>query len=561
MATTAEHDTVTCTRPTTDDNTMTPTTFQRETAQHGTASPIDLDDQGAASDQASTTTTSSVLIESSSSSSRSASSSTWSSMKHFFGAVANLCSATLGAGVLALPFALYQAGLVCGFILLLASAWATSASIQLLVKASDRFQLNTYEKTVQHVLGKQARQVVEISILIFCGGTAVAYLIAVGDILQQVQEMTPATKRLAMSGVWLVAMLPLSCLKRMQSLQCASTVGIMSIGTLLLAATVHLIQDYYMAENVNEPLLDSSHRFDVGSFLWPLHNSWLSVLRACPIVVFAFSCQVNVCQIYDELPSSRSFAMNQNGAMNMGDAAKVKLMNKVTWTAVGLCGLLYSSISVVTLIDFGEGLKPNILSCYNLTRPHNGLLHAAFIGMALAVVMAFPLNIFPARVSIIQMMNAAKSSDNNILLCGSGGESDDDDCREPLLGPAEARSSTGYNSGGEDIEDPLQRLDSLESAASATPSIALDDDFDLSQHMGVTLLASGGALVLALLIPNISIVFGLLGGTTSSLLGFVVPGMLGLKIHPSDWTAWLLVVSGAVIGVLTTVVTLVSTLS
>jgi amino acid permease len=82
-----------------------------------------------------------------------------------------LCSATLGAGILALPFAFYQSGLVCGVLLLLVSAWATSTSISLLVKACDVYRLPTYEKIVERVLGRRVRNVVEISILIFCCGT------------------------------------------------------------------------------------------------------------------------------------------------------------------------------------------------------------------------------------------------------------------------------------------------------------------------------------------------------------------------------------------------------
>jgi len=61
----------------------------------------------------------------------------------FFGSVANLCSATLGAGVLSLPFAFYQAGIIVGVILLLLSALATALSVQLLVKACEFYQLYT----------------------------------------------------------------------------------------------------------------------------------------------------------------------------------------------------------------------------------------------------------------------------------------------------------------------------------------------------------------------------------------------------------------------------------
>ena len=58
-----------------------------------------------------------------------------------------------------------------GSLLLVISAWATSTSIGLLVQACDKYRLPTYEKIVERVLGRRARNVVEVSILIFCCGT------------------------------------------------------------------------------------------------------------------------------------------------------------------------------------------------------------------------------------------------------------------------------------------------------------------------------------------------------------------------------------------------------
>merc|ERR1711862_290689 len=71
-------------------------------------------------------------------------------------------------------------------------------------------------------------------------------------------------------------------------------------------------------------------------------------------------------------------------------------------------------------------------------------------------------------------------------------------------------------------------------------------------------------------------VFGLLGGTTSSILGFIVPGALGIQIthqlventnhnyshyelRKINYTSWLLVVGGVIVGVVTTCVTLYDT--
>jgi amino acid permease len=462
-----------------------------------------------------------------------------SSYSYIPGAVANLCSATLGAGILALPYALYQAGVICGGILLLSSAWATSASIRMLVDACDKFKISTYEQVVEHVLGRRARKIVEISILVFCLGTAVGYVIAVGDVMERVVYLSPARKRLAMSVVWLFAMLPLSCLRRMQSLQCASGVGIASIGTLLVAAIVHLIDPQ-----------DDSYIFQESSsslkpFFGPAEGGWLAVLRACPIVFFAFSCQVNVCQIYTELPG------------HSGEE-KVRTMKWVTWLAVGLCGLLYTSISLVSLMDFGADVLPNMLSCYTLTKQET-LLHVAFLAMALAIVMAFPLNIFPARVSIIQMLG--KRSCESIA-------ADDQECQQLLQPSTSEDSAVSYNVMEEveqGTDDPLiSQLLTQESSTTNGNSESLysgeeeEVEFQVGQHVLVTLLLAGSALGLALVIPNISVVFGLLGGTTSSVLGFVVPGLMGMKMNKADVSAWVLVVAGSLIGLLTTGVTLYS---
>ncbi|VEU40432.1 unnamed protein product [Pseudo-nitzschia multistriata] len=472
------------------------------------------------------------------------------------GSVANLCSATLGAGILALPFAFYQAGIICGVLLLLISALATSSSIGLLVEACDRYNLSTYEKIVEKGLGRNARKLVEISILVFCCGTAVGYVIAVGDIMERVvPSLTTSQKQLSMSLVWCVAMLPLSCLKTMRSLECASSVGILSIGTLLAAAVVHLVRgdgsggrgnDYGYSDD--ETLLESfsSEPASIASLLGPAGGSWVSVLQACPIFFYAFSCQVNVAQIFDELPAVRG-------------GEKLPTMNRVTSTGVLVCGLLYASVSLVTLVDFGASVEPNVLSNYDLGRGAQPLLHAAFLGMALAVVMAFPLNIFPARVSLIQMWEETTKENNNASLSSSL-PPEFEAVRQPLLSEEHRANGGGldYNSDGESSGAAGSGEDPLHDETGSHDDVDEPGGFRPVRHAFVTLLLASLALGLALVVPNISVVFGLLGGSTSSLLGFVVPGLLGLKLDHTRVGAWVLVVCGSMIGILTTGVTIYS---
>lgn len=497
------------------------------------------------------------------------------------GSTANLCSATLGAGILALPFAFYQAGIICGILLLLISALATSSSIKLLVESYDSYGLSTYEKTVEKGLGRRFRNVVEVSILIFCCGTAVGYVIAVGDIIERVvPSMTTAQKQVAMSLVWLIAMLPLSCLKKMKSLECASSVGIISIGTLLAAAIVHLVRGsgdgeynevdnalFYGLEEDDDNAQSTTVSYDndrpsIASLLGPAGGSWFSVLQACPIFFYAFSSQVNVAQIFEELPGRHG-----------NNPEKIRTMSHVTSLGVLMCGLLYASVSLVTLIDFGDGVKPNILSCYNLGFTGQPLLHVAFLGTALAVIIAFPLNIFPARVSLIQMWEEKENHRHEVAMKDKSSPplSDIEGIKKPLLSKETRGRSVGYNSGGEmDRNDPDE--DPLRSPMVIAPvqnSAILRDhnesnedermeEFHCAQHSLVTLMLAGFALGMALVVPNISVVFGLLGGTTSSLLGFVVPGLLGLKMDRTRISAWVLVIFGSIIGVLATGATVYS---
>jgi amino acid permease len=353
------------------------------------------------------------------------------------------------------------------------------------------------------------------------------------------------------------------------------------MGTLLAAAIVHLVrpaQDKEDYEDLNDTVVVVSMA-NMASLIRPAHGSWLSVLQACPIFFYAFSCQVNVAQIYEELPGA-------NGE------DKIRKMGWVTWSAVGICGMLYASISIVTLMDFGKHVTPNILSSYDLDGA-GPLLHIAFLAMALAVVMAFPLNIFPARVSVIQMWEK-KHGGEPPLLCGS----QEEEAKRPLLCTIEnglntngtslddstnisgdqeqtsSRPTLDYNSNG--VMPPREtmaynprfapldrRISMMTDRGDGTSDREIEGEdvpeFHAFQHTSITLLLAGLALGLALVVPNISIVFGLLGGTTSSLLGFIVPGLLGLQLDRTSISAWILVVAGSTIGILTTSVTVFST--
>ena len=101
------------------------------------------------------------------------------------GSISNLCSATLGAGALSLPFAIKLTGILPGVLLLIFSAYLTIISIDVIIEACARTHLFKYEDVSVRLVGPRAGRVLEASLLIFCFGTAVAYIVAIGDILDQ----------------------------------------------------------------------------------------------------------------------------------------------------------------------------------------------------------------------------------------------------------------------------------------------------------------------------------------------------------------------------------------
>ncbi len=94
----------------------------------------------------------------------------WESLQP--GSVSNLCSATLGAGALSLPYAISLTGIVIGVLLLIASAYLTIISVDVIIDACVRTELLKYEDVAQRLVGQRAGRLLEASLLIFCFGVS-----------------------------------------------------------------------------------------------------------------------------------------------------------------------------------------------------------------------------------------------------------------------------------------------------------------------------------------------------------------------------------------------------
>jgi Transmembrane amino acid transporter protein len=250
---------------------------------------------------------------------------------------------------------------------------------------------------------------------------------------------------------------------------------------------------------------------------------------------------------------------------------------------------------------------PNLLLNYHHQHQdhsqQDSIIQVATAAMAVAVVLAYPLNIFPARVTLIGLLEKQKDHPldqntrtnderNDMDTVRHGSRTSTNTARRPnatltqalmlddhqVMEQQQQQERTAAPDGtttrsgstcvctknGETV--PLTAAPTRDS--NGPPTSSTTASFDWQQHVVITLFLNGTSLAVALMIPNISVLFGILGATASNIFGFCVPGGLGIQLardlqHETGqrpWNtfiiSWLLLVGRAVVGAITTVATI-----
>ena len=512
------------------------------------------------------------------------------------GSVFNLCSATLGAGALSLPFAFSKAGWALGLVMLLVGALATTYSIHLLMRARIATACTSYEDLTVNIFGRTMGYFVEVNIMVFCFGTAVAYIIAVGDILEPALELTgldhtilkwfgdgasggnssmlslydvstsPSSSSssssasaltpsqvetlrvVSMVTFFCLIMFPLSLLEKINSLRFTSFFGVAAIFYLVFSTVYQSVA-----------ALEHGGWDATWGRTSAVNTDFFSIVQAAPIIMFAFTCQVNVFSIYDEL-----------------ERASPRRMGKVTNQAILTCLLVYLGMGVFGYLQFGSATQGNVLQ--NCFPTQNPMVIVSFAAITLTIVMAFPLVVFPCRYTVDVMFFHSHDHDGG----GSGG-----DGKVPLLqagespqqrrivefqpdvatgalrevSPTIARDAASSKQGGSSYG-----TETHQQGSAATSSFAghIHSQCPKLKHFALTTVICAAALVLALKVSKIQIVFQLMGGTTSAFVCFILPAAFAIRLQREGrlrmsglemCASWGLACGGAAVGLLSTFVT------
>lgn len=99
----------------------------------------------------------------------------------FSGAVFNLSTTIVGAGIMALPATMKVLGLVPGIAMVILLAFLTESSIEMLLRFSKPGQSASYGELMGEAFGKAGRILLQLCVVVNTVGVLIVYMIIIGN--------------------------------------------------------------------------------------------------------------------------------------------------------------------------------------------------------------------------------------------------------------------------------------------------------------------------------------------------------------------------------------------
>ncbi|KFH42195.1 Vacuolar amino acid transporter-like protein [Hapsidospora chrysogenum ATCC 11550] len=292
--------------------------------------------------------------------------------------IVNLLNTIVGAGTLAMPSVLSHTGIMLGTILVLWSGLVAAFGLYLQSKCARYLDRGTSSFfALSQITYPNAAVLFDLAIAVKCFGVGVSYMIIIGDLMpgvvlgfnQYVEQYPYLLDRHFWITAFMLLIIPLSFLRRLDSLKYTSIVALISIGYLIVLVIYHFAAD---------PHADPSN---IRVVKWA---GTVEALSALPVVVFAYTCHQNMFSIINEIQ----------------DNSPASLAG-VIGSSIGIAGSIYIVVSITGYITFGNAVVANIVSMYP-----TGV--ASTIGKAAIVVLvlfSIPLQVHPCRASLDAVLN------------------------------------------------------------------------------------------------------------------------------------------------------------
>ncbi|KAI3660257.1 hypothetical protein MP638_005120 [Amoeboaphelidium occidentale] len=285
------------------------------------------------------------------------------------GAVLNFTNSIVGAGIIGLPYALNQAGLGFGILIMTSLAFLVDWTVRLLVRTSKLAGVSTYQDLVEFCFGRKGLIAISVFQFLFAFGAMCAYSVIVGDtvplVLQKMlgDDLSPAmqfltSRRFIIILTTLGVSLPLSLYRDISKLAKASAFAMVALVFILIVVMIQGPLD----SNKSPPLLDFMHP---------------NFLQSVGVISFAFVCHHNSFLIFSSLvkPSLNRWEI-------------------VTHLSTGISWMLSIAMALAGYLAFGYKTEGNILNNFS---NDNFWVNLARLAFAANMFTTFPLECFVCR--------------------------------------------------------------------------------------------------------------------------------------------------------------------
>ncbi|KAL8224321.1 hypothetical protein R6Q57_019796 [Mikania cordata] len=330
------------------------------------------------------------------------------------GAVMNLSTTIIGAGIMALPATMKVLGLGLGIVVIILVAVLTEATVKILLRFSRAGGADSYGGLMGDAFGDLGKKMLEACVVVNNIGVLVIYMIILGDVVAGSSSNGvhhPGLLEGWFGPCWwtgrvfvllvitLGVFVPLASLKRMDSLSVTSGLAV-ALAVVFLIVTAGIAIFKLAAGSLPMPRLLP----DITGI-----NSVWNLFTAVPVLVTAYICHFNVHPVRNELENP-------------------SLIEPIVQISLVLCTFVYIMTSFFGFILFGDSTMGDILSNFDsdLDVPFSYLLNDIVrVSYALHLMLVFPLVFYALRLNtdglFFSSSELALESDNKRFITVSVG--------------------------------------------------------------------------------------------------------------------------------------------
>ncbi|TKY50116.1 sodium-coupled neutral amino acid transporter 6 [Spatholobus suberectus] len=307
----------------------------------------------------------------------------------FSGAVFNLSTTIIGAGIMGLPACVKRLGMVPGLLAIILTAFLTEKSIEFIIRVSRAGNLSSYGSLMGDAFGKYGKALVQICVIVNNIGVLIIYMIIIGDVISGTSSSGPhhsgvlegwfgvhwwTGRTFVLVFTTIAVFAPLVSFKRIDSLKFTSALSVgLAVVFLVIAVGISIFK--IIIGGIEMPRL------------FPIITDVVSVFElftVVPVLVTAYICHYNVHSIDNELEDSSK-------------------MHGVVRASLVLCASVYLLTSFFGFLLFGEGTLDDVLANFDtdLGIPFGSVLNDAVrFSYAAHLVLVFPVVFYAVRINL-----------------------------------------------------------------------------------------------------------------------------------------------------------------